>query len=99
MVEGSDGRYYLQAGAMCIAGASVPASLVKATHTLTISWEGSWRLEDKLGMPLEDIHTSGNVPQCTFPLAISAFPAPLTARLTCPPSPASSAPQTRKNCR
>ncbi|KAI0751237.1 hypothetical protein C8Q80DRAFT_1218050 [Daedaleopsis nitida] len=41
--EGTDGRYYLQAGALCIAG--------------------SWRLEDKIGMPLEDIHISGNVPQ------------------------------------
>ncbi|KAI0772546.1 hypothetical protein BD413DRAFT_46218 [Trametes elegans] len=43
MLEGTDGRYYLQAGAVVIAG--------------------SWRLEDKLGMPLEDIHISGNVPQ------------------------------------
>ncbi|KAI0772524.1 hypothetical protein BD413DRAFT_45757 [Trametes elegans] len=43
MLEGTDGRYYLQAGAVVIAG--------------------SWRLEDKMGMPLEDIHLSGNVPQ------------------------------------
>ena len=37
-------------------------------------WEGSWRLEDKLGMALEQIHTSGNVPQCEFPHALSAPP-------------------------
>ncbi|CAK7239786.1 MAG: hypothetical protein STHCBS139747_001221 [Sporothrix thermara] len=43
MVEGDDGRYYLRAGAILLAG--------------------FWRLTDKLGMPLEDIHTSGDVPQ------------------------------------
>ncbi|KAI0723515.1 hypothetical protein C8Q76DRAFT_398233 [Earliella scabrosa] len=51
MQEGSDGRYYLQAGALCIAG--------------------SWRLEDKIGMPLEDIHISGNVPQYKSKLQVS----------------------------
>ena len=25
---------------------------------------GFWRLEDKIGMPLEEIHFSGLVPQC-----------------------------------
>ncbi|KAI0721995.1 hypothetical protein C8T65DRAFT_775038 [Cerioporus squamosus] len=50
MMEGSDGRYYLQAGAVVIAG--------------------SWRLEDKMGMPLEEIHTSGNVPQCKFSVCL-----------------------------
>jgi hypothetical protein len=39
MMEGSDGLYYLRAGAICLAG--------------------FWRLEDKFGMPLERIHTSG----------------------------------------
>ncbi|CAK7265466.1 hypothetical protein SEPCBS119000_001526 [Sporothrix epigloea] len=43
MVEGEDGRYYLRAGAILLAG--------------------FWRLSDKLGMPLEEIHTSGDVPQ------------------------------------
>lgn len=43
MIEGEDGRYYLKAGAILLAG--------------------FWRLSDKLGMPLEEIHTSGNVPQ------------------------------------
>ncbi|KAI0773761.1 hypothetical protein C8Q74DRAFT_779907 [Fomes fomentarius] len=51
MLEGSDGRYYLQAGAMCVAG--------------------SWRLEDKIGMPLEDIHVSGHVPQYKTRLQMS----------------------------
>lgn len=56
MVEGTDGRYYLQAGAVVIAG--------------------SWRLEDKMGLPLEDIHTTGNVPQCTphIPFTLSPLP-------------------------
>ncbi|PIL36662.1 hypothetical protein GSI_00351 [Ganoderma sinense ZZ0214-1] len=51
MLEGSDGRYYLQAGAVCIAG--------------------SWRLEDKMGMPLEEIHTSGHVPKYKDKLQMS----------------------------
>ncbi|KAI1793029.1 hypothetical protein LXA43DRAFT_304457 [Ganoderma leucocontextum] len=51
MLEGSDGRYYLQAGAVCIAG--------------------SWRLDDKMGMPLEDIHTSGHVPKYKDKLQMS----------------------------
>lgn len=42
LLEGSDGRYYLQAGAIVV--------------------PGSWRLEDKAGMPLDDIHESGHVP-------------------------------------
>ncbi|KAI0643676.1 hypothetical protein C8Q79DRAFT_1002294 [Trametes meyenii] len=51
MLEGTDGRYYLQSGAVVIAG--------------------SWRVSDKLGMPLEDIHTSGNVPQYQSKLQMS----------------------------
>ncbi|KAF8631213.1 hypothetical protein AX15_002544 [Amanita polypyramis BW_CC] len=43
MIEGKDGKYYFQAGAICI--------------------PGSWRMEDKLGKPLDEIHISGNVPQ------------------------------------
>jgi len=42
MIEGSDRQYYLQAGAVLLAG-----------------W---WRLEDKIGLPLDAIHTTGNVP-------------------------------------
>ncbi|KAG0699843.1 hypothetical protein DFH29DRAFT_27462 [Suillus ampliporus] len=43
MIEGTDGKYYFQAGAICI--------------------PGFWRMRDKIGMHLDDIHLSGNVPQ------------------------------------
>ncbi|KAL0579645.1 hypothetical protein V5O48_002341 [Marasmius crinis-equi] len=43
MVEGTDGRYYFQGGAIII--------------------PGSWRIRDKIGMPLEEIHVTGRVPQ------------------------------------
>ncbi|KAJ7708720.1 hypothetical protein B0H17DRAFT_363479 [Mycena rosella] len=43
MVEGSNGGYYFQAGAICV--------------------PGFWRMEDKLGMRLDEIHISGEVPQ------------------------------------
>lgn len=42
MIEKPDGKYYLLAGSILLAG--------------------FWRLEDKLGMQLSKIHTSGNVP-------------------------------------
>ncbi|KIM46006.1 hypothetical protein M413DRAFT_65507, partial [Hebeloma cylindrosporum] len=40
---GVDGKYYFQAGSICLAG--------------------FWRLQDKIGMTLDDIHITGNVPQ------------------------------------
>ncbi|KAJ3990373.1 hypothetical protein F5890DRAFT_1481462 [Lentinula detonsa] len=43
MVEGTDGRYYFQGGAICV--------------------PGFWRMRDKIGLPLEDIHIQGHVPQ------------------------------------
>ncbi|KAJ6624901.1 hypothetical protein B0H10DRAFT_1784043, partial [Mycena sp. CBHHK59/15] len=43
MVEGSDGGYYFQGGAICV--------------------PGFWRMKDKLGMRLDEIHLSGRVPQ------------------------------------
>lgn len=43
MLSGPDGKHYLQAGSICLAG--------------------SWRLEDKIGLPLSAIHTSADVPQ------------------------------------
>lgn len=46
MIEGEDGQYYFQAGAICVAG--------------------FWRMEDKIGLPLDAIHTNGNVPQCMW---------------------------------
>jgi len=51
MVEGSDGRYYLQAGAITI--------------------PGSWKLDEKIGMPLDEIHRSGGVPQFESKLDLS----------------------------
>lgn len=43
MAEGSDGKYYFQAGLVCV--------------------PGFWRMKDKIGMPLDEIHISGGVPQ------------------------------------
>ncbi|CAA7259503.1 unnamed protein product [Cyclocybe aegerita] len=43
MIEGVDGKYYFQAGSICL--------------------PGFWRLQDKIGLPLDDIHLTGNVPQ------------------------------------
>ncbi|KAL4075696.1 hypothetical protein J3A83DRAFT_4222322 [Scleroderma citrinum] len=43
MIEGTDGKYYFQAGSICVAG--------------------FWRMRDKIGKPLDEIHLSGNVPQ------------------------------------
>ncbi|KAL0579644.1 hypothetical protein V5O48_002340 [Marasmius crinis-equi] len=43
MVEGVDGRYYFQGGAICI--------------------PGFWRMRDKIGLALDEIHTSGHVAQ------------------------------------
>ncbi|KAI0081015.1 hypothetical protein K474DRAFT_1657199 [Panus rudis PR-1116 ss-1] len=51
MIEGSDGKYYLQGGAILNAG--------------------TWRLEDKLGMPLDEIHISGGVPRFKSKLDLS----------------------------
>jgi len=42
-VEGTDGKYYFQAGSICTGG--------------------FWRMEDKIGKALDDIHKGGNVPQ------------------------------------
>ncbi|KIJ70420.1 hypothetical protein HYDPIDRAFT_105135 [Hydnomerulius pinastri MD-312] len=51
MIEGSDGKYYFQAGSICI--------------------PGFWRMSDKIGMPLDEIHVSGNVPQFKEKLQMS----------------------------
>ncbi|KAI0027292.1 hypothetical protein K488DRAFT_62012, partial [Vararia minispora EC-137] len=42
LIEGNDGKYYLQGGAILV--------------------PGTWRLEDKIGMPLDEIHVTGHVP-------------------------------------
>ncbi|KXN86328.1 hypothetical protein AN958_10190 [Leucoagaricus sp. SymC.cos] len=51
MIEGTDGRYYFQAGAICV--------------------PGFWRMRDKIGMPLDEIHISGGVPQYREKLHLS----------------------------
>ncbi|KAG6865724.1 hypothetical protein C0991_012370 [Blastosporella zonata] len=43
MIEGSDGKYYFQSGAITVAG--------------------FWRIGDKIGLPLDEIHTTGSVPR------------------------------------
>ncbi|KAL4064290.1 hypothetical protein V8B97DRAFT_2111875 [Scleroderma yunnanense] len=42
-IKGTDGKYYFQAGLVCMGG--------------------SWRMRDKIGKSLDEIHLSGNVPQ------------------------------------
>ena len=34
---------------------------------------GSWRMQDKIGLSLDDIHIQGNVPQCTLFCFVVAF--------------------------
>ncbi|KAH0587145.1 hypothetical protein H2248_005960 [Termitomyces sp. 'cryptogamus'] len=51
MLEGEDGRYYFQAGAICVAG--------------------FWRLQDKIGLSLDEIHNTGNVPHYKEKLHLS----------------------------
>ncbi|KIY45964.1 hypothetical protein FISHEDRAFT_48487 [Fistulina hepatica ATCC 64428] len=51
MEEGMDGKYYFQAGLICV--------------------PGFWRMKDKIGLKLEDIHIAGNVPQYKEKLLLS----------------------------
>ncbi|KAF5388178.1 hypothetical protein D9615_000075 [Tricholomella constricta] len=51
MIEGTDGKYYFQAGAITIAG--------------------FWRIQDKIGLSLDDIHTTGDVPRYKGKLQMS----------------------------
>jgi hypothetical protein len=61
---GNDGKYYLEAGAVLVPGQENHGSLLY--HLILTS--GFWRLEDKIGMSLDDIHLGGNVPHCMFPI-------------------------------
>ena len=64
---GEDGRYYFQAGTICNAGKGISTlQLNMLTQFKTYLLKGTWRLEDKIGMPLEDIHISGGVPRCAY---------------------------------
>ncbi|KAG6373174.1 hypothetical protein JVT61DRAFT_6792 [Boletus reticuloceps] len=51
MIEGTDRKYYFQAGLICV--------------------PGFWRMRDKIGMPLDEIHLSGEVPQFKEKLQVS----------------------------
>ncbi|KAH0838754.1 hypothetical protein J3R83DRAFT_7128 [Lanmaoa asiatica] len=51
MIEGTDGKYYFQAGLICV--------------------PGFWRMRDKIGMPLDEIHLSGEVPRFKEKLQLS----------------------------
>jgi hypothetical protein len=70
MIEGTDGRYYLQGGAVLIPGSSKCIVHQQHAHSMHNS-PGMWRLRDKIGMSLDDIHISGTVPQCTPTLPLS----------------------------
>lgn len=63
MNSGDDGRYYFQAGAILVPGAQLLSQIQKDILTVSL---GFWRMTDKLGMPMEDIHITGSVPQCEF---------------------------------
>lgn len=60
MMPGEDGQYYLKAGCILLAG-----NLFFFCYKISGEADcvGFWRLSDKLGMPLSEIHTSGDVPQ------------------------------------
>ena len=85
---GRDGKYYFQAGTICLPGKS-SRSIHYHSHLLLSTWSlnptrhrthiymhilltisppkpGFWRMQDKIGLPLDDIHILGNVPQCTL---------------------------------
>lgn len=63
VVEDENGEYRFQAGSVCTAGAY---SLLSAgMQKLTRSWPcaaGFWRLQDKIGLALDEIHFGGAVP-------------------------------------
>lgn len=59
MIEGVDGLYYMQAGSICVPGKLLNIYITRIFKSL--SRLGSWRLEDKIGLPLAEIHLRGNV--------------------------------------
>lgn len=76
MIEGADGQYYLQAGAVLLGGTKIFVLLFQVIsfhsfiHPVLPCFvdvhAGWWRLEDKIGLPLDAIHITGNTPHCTF---------------------------------
>lgn len=75
MIEGSDGQYYLQAGAVLLAGPSLPSDFFLVDVGMQCT-AGTWRLEDKVGLPLDAIHTDGHVPHCTRRSSFLPYPYP-----------------------
>ena len=61
---GTDGTYYFQAGSVSLPGELLLSRSAWSATTLTGLLPGFWRMQDKLGMPLDEIHISGHVPQC-----------------------------------
>jgi hypothetical protein len=84
MIEGTDGQYYLQAGAILLPGSSLPVCflllLLFYQYLVSDMQTGSWRLEDKAGLPLDAIHTSGNVPQCMHAFFHTSLLSPIHTR-------------------
>lgn len=62
MVEDEEtGQYRFQAGSICTAGADFSRSWL-SSPCLTLWTAGFWRLKDKIGLTLDDIHFKGAVP-------------------------------------
>lgn len=80
--------YYLRAGAIVTAGMYTPIDKSSTYGFLTIiSALGFWRLEDKIGMSLDEIHFHGNVPQCKLRNRfICCIFGPIVERLSTDPS-------------
>ncbi|PPQ77299.1 LOW QUALITY PROTEIN: hypothetical protein CVT25_010881 [Psilocybe cyanescens] len=85
MIEGVDGKYYFQAGSICLpvssSIASLPALVSSCNNLYRMGYfvtdshispdPGFWRMNDKIGLRLDDIHITGNVPQYKERLDIS----------------------------
>lgn len=69
MMEGPDEQYYLRAGAICVPGRYISNSFISGK--LIDGCVGFWRLEDKIGLPLKQIHLSGGVYQYKEKLELS----------------------------
>lgn len=70
---GTDGTYYFQAGSVSLPGELLLSRSAWSATTLTGVLPGFWRMQDKLGMPLDEIHISGHVPQCACKVFINGF--------------------------
>ncbi|KAI5990030.1 hypothetical protein F5J12DRAFT_863369 [Pisolithus orientalis] len=76
MIEGSDGKYCFQIGLICIPGTYVALLLRRwechRCRTATLFGDpGFWRMRGNIGIPLDEIHISGGVPQFKQKLQMS----------------------------